>query len=118
MCHTLYENHAASGKPSIQTCLMCHSSKVTDSPEEEKIRQYRDRGEEIPWQRIYVAPDNVLYSHRRHVVVAGIECEECHGPIASQEAPPKRPLRRIKMERCIACHDERGASTDCLACHR
>ena len=118
-CHTLYETQAASGRPSIDTCMMCHIAVQKEgSLEEEKIRQFKADGQDIPWERIYVAPDNVFYSHRRHVVVAGIDCDTCHGPMGEQEKPPRRPLKKIRMEICIDCHVQRGASTDCLSCHR
>lgn len=117
-CHTLFETHFASGRPNLETCMECHWEPLGESPEEEKLLEYQDRGEEIPWERLYTAGDNVFYSHRRHVVVAEIECEECHGDFAELESPPHRALRPITMQGCWDCHEQRGVSNDCLACHR
>jgi hypothetical protein len=52
------------------------------------------------------------------VVVAGLKCEECHGAIAATTAPPSRPLLRITMDTCVACHATKGVKTDCTHCHR
>jgi len=60
----------------------------------------------------------VFYSHRRHVVVAKIPCETCHGAIARTSAPPARPLVKIRMKFCIGCHQRRNVTVDCIACHR
>ncbi|MHC4142915.1 MAG: hypothetical protein ACYSUF_13995 [Planctomycetota bacterium] len=32
--------------------------------------------------------------------------------------PPTRGPVQIAMDTCIDCHEENGASVDCVACHR
>ncbi|MBI4541261.1 MAG: cytochrome c3 family protein [Gemmatimonadetes bacterium] len=118
ICHTSVKEQAFASLPTVETCMLCHSNALTESPEEEKIREFAAGGQVIPWQRLYRLPNNVLYSHRRHAGVAGIECQRCHGPIGEAESPPARPLVRQTMEWCLECHVERGVTTDCAACHR
>jgi c(7)-type cytochrome triheme protein len=98
--------------------MTCHVAPLTKSPEEEKIRKYSAKGEKMAWQRIYRMPGDVLFSHRRHVALAKVECSTCHGNMAEQATPPARPLVNQTMEWCIACHQEKRASVDCNACHR
>jgi menaquinone reductase, multiheme cytochrome c subunit len=117
-CHQRYEHSAVSGRPKLETCMLCHETALTDSAEEEKIRQYAERGEEIPWRRLFRLPDHVYYSHQTHVVSGQIECQTCHGHIGQRTSPPPRPEVKLTMDGCIACHERRGASTDCNACHK
>ncbi len=116
-CHQLYEEHASSGKPSLEVCSACHEDPLGESQEEAKLREYLESGKEVEWQRLYRVPEDVFFSHRRHVVLGEIECQTCHGDIGNSPRPPKRPVE-ITMKKCMKCHDERKADNDCLACHR
>ena len=117
-CHETVEKAAAASVPTRDTCMLCHQAAITESPEEEKVRQYAERGEEIPWRRIYGVPDHVYFSHRRHVAVARIECAQCHGNVASLTSPPSHPLVKQTMTWCLTCHQANGATQDCVHCHR
>jgi hypothetical protein len=117
-CHIYVKTQSFSGLPGVEKCMECHSDPVTKSPEEEKIRQAAAKGEQLVWGRLYKIPDNVYYSHRRHVVAGKLECAECHGPIAATTRPPSRPLKKIKMDSCLDCHRKNGVPTDCTTCHR
>jgi predicted CXXCH cytochrome family protein len=117
-CHQSVEKAAAATVPKGETCMMCHQGAITESPEEEKVRQYAEKEEEIPWRQIYRLPAHVYFSHRRHVAVAGVECGECHGAVATLAAPAPYPLVKQSMDWCLACHKTRGASQDCVHCHR
>lgn len=118
VCHPNVEEQAFAGLPKLETCMLCHSAPQTESPEEQKVRQFAESGKQIPWQRVYRVPGHAFFSHRRHVVLAKVECETCHGPISTAVAPPPRPLVNQSMSWCIACHAKRQASVDCTACHR
>lgn len=120
ICHRYVREQAFATLPTIQTCLMCHSAKMSDNPEEEKIREFAKRGEPLRWRRLYVlAPDAAAYfSHRRHVAQGNIPCATCHGPMAEQTKPPPRALVRFDMDFCIACHQQKKVSTACADCHR
>ena len=117
-CHPYYKTQANSGRPGIDTCLLCHDQAQTKSKEEEKIREYAKQGAEIPWQRIYFMSDHVRFSHQLHAQKAQIQCRVCHGDFAQLETPPSRPLVLQTMEFCVNCHKETNSSEDCLACHR
>jgi hypothetical protein len=67
-----------------------------------------------------------------------VRCQTCHGPMETLTRPPARPLKALRMDDCIGCHErwrwppeapaprgdlvrvaaERKVSTDCNACHR
>jgi predicted CXXCH cytochrome family protein len=116
-CHVYVTSQPFAGLPGVERCLECHEEAQTDSSEEEKIRQTAANGEELAWNRLYVMPEHVYYSHRRHVVAGKLECAECHGPFAEATSPPPRPLNKISMDFCMDCHENRGVTNDCLACH-
>ena len=114
-CHAHYEDHAAAGMPRVSLCATCHAAMPQESADSRKLFEYSERGEEIPWVRLYRLPDYSVFSHKWHVR-AGIACGECHGAIGeSVEA-----VRHLdyKMAWCMDCHRERGASLDCLVCHK
>jgi hypothetical protein len=47
-----------------------------------------------------------------------MECEDCHGRVEEWEVPPSRPnADLLSMHACITCHEDEGATIDCLACH-
>lgn len=118
VCHARFQESEVSGRPLLETCMICHEEAQTKSPEEEKIRRFAAEGKEIPWERVYFLPDHVYFSHRRHAVMAKIECSECHADIGERTTPPDRPAVKHTMERCIACHEKSAASTACNDCHR
>jgi hypothetical protein len=118
MCHSGVRELTRATIPGVETCIGCHSEAVTESTEEEKIRQYYERNEEIPWQRLFKVPDHVYFSHRRHVKVAGLDCTKCHGDMAMRTKPPKKAPMKITMNACLSCHRELGAKNDCVSCHR
>jgi hypothetical protein len=117
-CHEHYEDSRHSGLPGLTTCLMCHEEALTEEAEEERIRELAASGEEDVFRKLFRLPDNVYYSHRRHVGIGGLECVECHGAIAETETPPRIPLVDITMDFCIECHEDRGVPSDCTRCHR
>lgn len=104
--------------PNLSLCMQCHEDKLSDNPEEEKVRRLAEESPPPEFNKLFKFPNHVFYSHRRHVVVAKIPCETCHGGIASTSAPPSRPLVKIRMEFCISCHQRRKITVDCIACHR
>lgn len=116
-CHLYYENHASSGKPGLEICSGCHEEPQGESRAEQKIVETVKSGKEIEWQRLYRAPEDVYFSHRRHVVLGKIDCKICHGEIGESSKPPSKP-RKIRMRKCMACHEERDANNDCIGCHR
>ena len=116
-CHAgIAEHKAHAGLPALETCLSCHGEE--DNPKTRLIRTYASNKQEIPWVRIYRVPAHVYFSHRRHVEIAKLDCALCHGDMSKKETPVTRQAIPIRMERCMACHRQKKASNDCLACHR
>jgi len=116
-CHPHYKDQTFSGMPTLSTCLECHKDPLTQSTEEEKIRQFEKRGQEIPWRRLYGQPDHVFFSHRRHVTLGKLECQQCHGNIGQSDEPPNRPWVKMTMRWCMDCHTAKKVTNDCLVCH-
>ena len=116
-CHGFFKTQTFSGIPDLKTCLECHKEPITKSQEEEKIRQFQQKKEEIPWRRLYEQPDHVFFSHRRHAVLGKIPCKTCHGEIGQSEKPPTKPWVKMTMNWCMDCHTKNKVTNDCLACH-
>lgn len=117
-CHTGVETGAYATLPSVSICLTCHSAPLSESKEEAKVREYGGEKGDIPWRRHTRMPDHVYFSHRRHVKSGEVPCERCHGKMEEREVPPSKAPVDLAMEDCIDCHEERGASVDCIHCHR
>ena len=132
-CHERAEKEAVAGRPPTALCLSCHGG--GDGTGEIKKVQAFEKGGEIPWQRVWRLPPHVYFPHRTHVVVAKIECQNCHGPMETLTRPPAHPLKRLAMKDCIACHEARDQQLvktadravvrparalfrDCTICHR
>ena len=49
------------------------------------------------------------FNHSQHVSVAGVECQECHGPI--QEMEVVEQYSPLTMGWCINCHRETKVDT-------
>jgi len=116
-CHAFYEKEAFSGLPTAEDCAMCHAEPLGSSSEEAALIALIESGRPIAWKPLFRQPAHVFYSHRRHVVQAGIDCQECHGTIGESEKPPMR-VTPIDMDGCLDCHEREGASIACTSCHR
>lgn len=117
-CHQYVMTGAHAGLPKRETCALCHQAPQGTSAEAARLTQLLAAGDPLRFNKLFRLPDHVIYTHRRHVGVAQLECQDCHGAIAETLQPPTRPLVRIDMAFCLACHHERGQSRDCVACHR
>ncbi|NOK86086.1 MAG: hypothetical protein GFH27_549397n34 [Chloroflexi bacterium AL-W] len=154
-CHTGTTKSKSAWIPSVNICMNCHKGirnrhesdeAVADpeyiSPEIAKIyaavgwdadqAAYIEGYEEkaIEWVRIHNMPDHAYFNHAQHVVVGGIECQTCHGPVEEMEVVYQ--YSDLGMGWCISCHREEkvkvlGEPTDktvaemgglnCAACH-
>ncbi len=128
-CHSSARVSKHSGIPSLNVCMNCHQNIAEYNGEEdlekgytkefytneikklykavgwdEERRIYTGETEPVKWVRIHNLPDHVYFNHSQHVNVAGIECQECHGPVEEMEiAYQYSPLT---MGWCINCHRE------------
>jgi hypothetical protein len=116
-CHFSAERSSAAGVPAVRTCMGCHAFvDGSVNPEEvAKLRGFFERGEAIPWRRIYKLPDHVQFPHMRHIS-GGVECAACHGPV-EEIGVIQRVEQPLTMGWCLRCHMETGASRDCAVCH-
>ena len=116
-CHQHVLTGARATIPNIAVCADCHEEAQTESADEAKLVEYIQAGEPIPWVKVYTVPDHVYFSHRRHAAIAAIECESCHGPVGQRTEPVVRAAVDMTMDHCMDCHEESGASNDCIWCH-
>jgi hypothetical protein len=117
-CHTSANKEAFAGIPGVRRCIRCHESEEIDKPETNQLREYVDRGEDIPWIPVYRVPAHTFFSHRRHVAIAKLDCAVCHGDMSQATQPVTAQAIRISMDRCMDCHRQENVTNDCLACHR
>lgn len=117
MCHASYATETFSGFPDNDTCAACHGEAIGQSAEEKRLVAMLKAGRPLVWQPLFRQPSHVFYSHRRHVVSAGLECATCHGEIARTSSPP-RSVDRMTMEECMACHLRSKVAAGCTTCHR
>lgn len=113
-CHAYARRGPVAGIPSVQRCAGCHRVVLSEQPEILKVLEYWENEEPIPWVRVHDLPDHVRFTHKAHVR-AGVACETCHGDVAAMEAAVQ--VESLSMGWCVSCHEDRGATRDCLACH-
>jgi len=63
-----------------------------------------DEGDPIEWVKVHNLQDFVYFNHSQHVVVGGLECQQCHGPV--QEMQTAYQYAPLTMGWCINCHRE------------
>lgn len=116
MCHTSYAVGPQAGLPDIRICMSCHGMIASDRPEVKKVTAYAQRGEDIPWQRVYAFSQtaHLKFNHSPHIR-AGVDCSKCHGELARQTVA-QRAVKHT-MGFCVDCHRANNAPTDCLTCH-
>ncbi|HWP99261.1 MAG TPA: cytochrome c3 family protein [Vicinamibacterales bacterium] len=116
VCHRGVETSSRAGLPDGGVCAKCHAT----PPRGEDPARWEEflAPDGARWVRVTRVPDHVLFSHRRHVSLARLECSSCHGDIGRRVAPPARAPVRLDMSGCLSCHRREGASEDCAACHR
>ena len=117
-CHEA-ETAVQAGMPPIKFCDDCHKKAAGEHPDEPKVREYRKAKVEIPWVQVNRNVGHVYFSHRVHVALAELECEDCHGDVKEWTVPPPRRNEDLhSMGACISCHETEGASLECAACHK
>ena len=119
-CHFSAERSVDAGMPPVATCVGCHRLiPGTENPGAvQEVLGFAERGEAIPWVRIYKISDHAHFPHMRHIN-AGLTCQQCHGPVETMGAIEQRDpaWQGDNMGWCVSCHVELGASRDCTVCH-
>jgi len=129
-CHSTVEVSKSASIPSLNTCMNCHKGVQASekyggetSPEIKKIyaaldydperpagKEFGNNPKPIRWVRIHNLPDHAYFNHSQHVKVAGLECQQCHGPIEKMEVVQQ--WSTLQMGWCIDCHRNRGIDSD------
>ena len=117
-CHLRFSTSPFAGLPETDVCMTCHSQPITESREEEKIREFAKQNKSIPWRQVNELPKHVYFSHLTHAVSKGINCAVCHGAMDKASTPPNAPFVAWTMSNCLACHKKLAANQDCDGCHR
>lgn len=117
-CHQYVTSGAHAGLPDGAVCSACHLAPMGESTEAARLTELLSRGDALQFRKLFQLASHVKYTHRRHVGIAKLECQQCHGAIAATERPPARPLVEITMGFCLDCHRASEQSLDCVACHR
>ena len=125
-CHSGARHSKSAGVPSANVCMNCHTY-INEGKSEQgtqeiskiyaaigfdpETRSYIEGYEQQPieWIRIHNLPDLAYFNHSQHVNVAGVECQECHGPI--QEMEVVEQYSPLTMGWCIDCHRETKVDT-------
>jgi len=122
-CHFSAERSVDAGIPPMSLCMGCHQViPGANNPQEvDKLKQYWENQQPIPWVRIYKISDHAHFPHMRHVSAngAGLQCQQCHGEVQAMQVLNRRdPLwGGANMGWCVDCHRQEGASDDCAVCH-
>lgn len=133
-CHSAAKHSKHSGIPSVNVCMNCHKniSEVADDTKvvmeeggvvlgkaqlDKEIQKVYDAagwdteklaytGETKPvkWVRVHNLPDFAYFNHSQHVVVAGVKCQKCHGPVEEMEEVYQ--YSPLTMGWCIDCHKD------------
>lgn len=119
-CHSGVTKSKNAWIPSVNVCMNCHKTiqegPTTGTEEIAKIYaaigfdpekgQYIEGYEQKPvkWERIHNLPDHAYFNHAQHVVLGGLECQECHGPIEEMEVVYQ--YSNLGMGWCVSCHRE------------
>ena len=125
-CHSGARHSKSAGVPSANVCMNCHTY-INEGRSEQgtqeiskiyaaigfdpETRSYIEGYEQQPieWIRIHNLPDLAYFNHSQHVNVAGVECQECHGPIQEREVVEQ--YSPLTMGWCIDCHRETKVDT-------
>jgi len=112
-CHTGVLKNKSATIPSVNICMNCHNQvkqgPTTGEGEIAKILEAYKTGVPIEWVRIHNLPDLAYFNHSQHVVVGGVECQTCHGPIETMDVVRQHSL--LTMGWCIDCHRKTDIDT-------
>lgn len=125
-CHhqALESRHA--GIPSANVCMNCHkgisegrSPKGTEDIQkiyeavgwDPSKMEYTGEEKPIRWVKVHNLPDHAYFNHMQHYVVAGIECQECHGQV-QEEFVTAEQHAELTMGWCVDCHNTTKVNMD------
>jgi predicted CXXCH cytochrome family protein len=116
-CHTGVRRGKSATIPSTNICQNCHHTRggIVESQyqfngdanfnataEIAKVLASAANNTPIEWVRIHNLPDFVYFNHSQHVAVAGLECQQCHGPVQTMDEVYQFSV--LSMGWCVNCH--------------
>ena len=114
-CHADARRGVFAGIPSVARCMGCHKIVAAQgNPEVQKVHEYWNQKQAIPWVRIHKLAGFVYFPHKRHVQV-GLVCQSCHGPVETMQRVAQ--VAPLTMGWCVGCHAERRGPLECVVCH-
>ncbi len=123
-CDDCHENISESDKsedrdiPGHDTCENCHDMDETDKPAESKqcTMCHADLAAKTTTtaKAMSLPSPNLKFSHLKHIK-ADIACLQCHKNVIDKKLATRDDYPT--MDRCIECHEEKGAPTTCITCH-
>jgi hypothetical protein len=114
-CHTNPDQGDRMGFPAAAKCMDCHRSIAKDKPSIQKLAEFAQSNQPIPWARVFVVSAAVYWNHRSHLE-AKVKCETCHGPVARMDVM-ENVTNITTMAACVDCHKQSKAGTGCAFCH-
>ena len=114
-CHVNPERGGLMSFPASSTCMGATRPLPTTRPPSQKLAQYDESQESVPWVRVYTLRPGIAWSHSRHLD-AGVTCATCHGEVAQMDVVAEVTSVTTKSG-CLNCHTMRSAATNCETCH-
>jgi hypothetical protein len=136
-CHTYARRAPVAGIPRLNKCIGCHQwiDSVKDRPRIQKLFEYWDKKEAIPWKKVHDLPDFVRFNHERHIQRFVFKegrptkeaCGYCHGDVAKMVTAQR--VKALSMGWCVSCHQKdhpldasgkqfSNGPNDCWQCHK
>ena len=115
-CHSGAEKGKVAGIPTLNVCMNCHKGIQGSNDEYKKeiakiydavgwdpaTATYSKPQHPVQWTRVHSLPDFAYFNHSQHVVVGKIECQKCHGDVATFTTDQQ--FAPLTMGWCIDCH--------------
>jgi hypothetical protein len=114
-CHAYADKGPRATVPAMSICAECHAQMKSNDAEIVRLQGYFRDERPVEWARIHTLPWHARFSHKYHLR-RGVACETCHGEVRTMIRV--RRMRSLSMGWCVACHRQKGASDDCVVCHR
>ena len=116
-CHIYARRSHSSGIPSMNICIGCHGTKqmpiiAPDSVEVAKLRDYWEKKEPVPWQKVHDLPDFVRFPHKAHINASPERFVEGAESACDLNQDPRSTACKIKLfkaggdVRCQSCHGD------------
>jgi hypothetical protein len=120
-CHVGANSQKTAGLPTRSSCEGCHGNIPAGTNANLKaLEKAFEAPAPFKWVPVAIQPDFVYFSHRPHIV-AGLNCENCHGDVGNMTYAQPQP--RQNMGWCLDCHktmrpDKFIKLSDCATCHK